>query len=145
MTPRAARDLLEQITLAWVTDPDSDAVWAGDYEGRWGLRLQQQTREATTIWFDVGEVTIGFEAYLLPGPPDQQAAVYRECLRRNLTAWPATIALDSEGDLYIVGRIPIAQLDSADIDRAVGAVYELVDLAFRSLIRTGFASREKSG
>jgi hypothetical protein len=86
MTAAEARELLEQVTLEWATDPASDAVWAGEHEGRWGVRIHQQVREATTIWFDVGELTIGFEAYLLPAPPHQQAEVHRQALRRNLQA-----------------------------------------------------------
>jgi hypothetical protein len=145
MTPDAARELLEQVTLEWVADPESEAVWAGEHETRWGIRLRQQAREATTIWFDVGELTVQFEAYLLPAPPRQPAEVYRQSLRRNLTAWPAAIALDPDGDLIIVGRIPISGLSRSEIDRAVGAVYELVELSFPALIRAGFGSREKSG
>lgn len=145
MTPEAARQLLERVTEDWVADPDSDAVWAGAHEGRWGVRLRQRTREATTIWFDVAERTIGVEAYLLPSPPREREEVYRQALRRNLTAWPATIGVDSDGDLFIVARVPIANLTQTDIDRAVGAVYQLVDLAFPSMISTGFAPREKSG
>ena len=48
MTPEEAAALLEQVTEAWVADPESDVVWAGAYEGRWGIRMRQQCRDATT-------------------------------------------------------------------------------------------------
>jgi hypothetical protein len=88
---------------------------------------------------------MGLSAYLLPAPPRHAAEVYRQALRRNLTAWPATAALDPEGNLSIVSRIPLNGLDQEAIDRAVGAVYELVELSFPAMIRAGFDSREKSG
>ena len=99
MTPEQAAALLERVTRAWVTDPDTDAVWTGTHEGRWGLRMRQRVREATTIWFDVAERTIGVEAYLLPAPPVASGEVYRQALRRNLNSWPASIAVDAKADL----------------------------------------------
>jgi hypothetical protein len=41
--------------------------------------------------------------------------------------------------------VPVAGLSRGDLDRAVGAVYELVELSFPAMIRSGFGSREKSG
>jgi hypothetical protein len=145
MTPAEAQQLLEEVSLEWVEDPDSDAVWAGPHQGRWGIRLRQQVREATTVWFDVGELTIAFEAYLLPAPPYRADEVHRQALRRNQSGWPATIALDPDGDMFIIGRIPTARVTRNDIDRAVGAVYAMVELAFPAMIQSGFGSREKSG
>jgi Putative bacterial sensory transduction regulator len=138
VTGSDARRLLESITTQWVADPDSDVVWAGDHEGRWGIRMAQRTRDFTTMWFDVGERTIGFEAYLLPEPPHGRAAVYRLCLARNWSAWPAAIAIDRSGDLYVTGRISLSDVDGESIDRAVGAVYEAVELTFRTIVELGF-------
>ena len=138
VTPHEARQLLESTTTRWVEDEASDVAWAGDFEGRWGLRMAQQTRDFTTIWFDVGELTVGFEAYLLPNPPQGREEVYRLCLARNEASWPAFISTDRSGDLYVRGRIPLSDLTADSIDRAVGAVYEVVELSFRPLIRLGF-------
>ena len=138
MNRAAARDLLKRVSAAWVDDPDSDVVWAGTHEGRWGVRMRQQAREATTTWFDVGDHTVGFEAYLLPKPSHHAAEVYRHCLARNHRAWPATIVIDRRGDLTIVGRIPLAAFDDELLEQALAAVYEVVELSFRRLIATGY-------
>lgn len=138
MTPADARRLLEVVTGRWVDDPDTDAVWAGAFEGRWGLRLAQRSRDYTTMWFDVGDITVGFEAYLMPNPPHGHEAVFRHCLLRNATAWPAAIHMDRSGDLYVGGRVPLPHFDEGAIDLAVGAVHEVVDLSFRPLVALGF-------
>ena len=136
MTPQ---ELLEDTTQRWADDPDSDVVWTGAHEGRWGIRMSQQARDFTTVWFDVGDITIGFEAYLLPPPPDSgKAAVFEFCLKRNHRSWPAYIAADSRGELYIRGRIPVDYVTEDDIERAVGAVYEVVETSFRQLIELGY-------
>ncbi len=138
-------ELLRQVTEDWLEDPESDVVWAGAHEGLRGIRMAQTARDFTTIWFDVGEITIGFAAYLLPPPPHSRDAVFDHCLRRNHRSWPAYIAADDRGELYIRGRIPVANITADDIETAVGSVYELVELAFRPLIELGYATPERSG
>jgi hypothetical protein len=136
--------LLRSVSAAWVDDPDSDVVWAGEHDGMWGIRMAQRARDYTTVWFDVGERTVGFEAYLVPDPPQNREAVYRLCLARNWTSWPAVVAVHRSGDLYVRGRIPLSDLDHESVDRAVGTVYEVVELTFRRLIDLGFRKeREK--
>ena len=113
MTPAAARSLLEELTLAWVRDPDTSAEWAGEHEGRWGVRMRQTVRDATTIWFDVGERTVALEAYLLPAPRSGVETVHSLALRRNERSWPAFISTDADGDLYVRARLLIETLDAA--------------------------------
>jgi hypothetical protein len=131
-------ELLRTVTQAWLEDPESDVVWAGEHEELWGIRMAQTARDFTTIWFDVGEITIGFAAYLLPPPPRNRDAVLEQCLKRNHRSWPAYIAADDRGELYIRGRIPVANIVAEDIERAVGSVYELVEIAFRPLLQLGY-------
>ncbi len=134
----SSADLLRRVTTEWVEDEDSDVVWCGEHEGRWGIRMAQQARDFTTIWFDVGEITIGFEAYLLPPPPHNTGEALAYCLKRNWKSWPAYIAADDRGELYVKGRIPIAHISGEDIERAVGAVYELIEVSFRPLLAVGY-------
>jgi hypothetical protein len=144
VTVEEAGGLLRGITRAWLSDPDSPVEWVGEYEGRWGMRMGQQAREATTIWFTLGEHTVGYEAYLLPQPPRRAADVYRLCLVRNHRSWPAAVSMDDRGDLYVRGRIPLTDFTAQRLGEAVGAVYETVELSFRPLVTMGFGPREKS-
>ncbi len=144
MCPGEAGELIRRTTASWRDDPDSSVVWTGSHEGRWGLRMSQEVREATTVWFDVGKRTVGIEAYLLPAPPVHDADVYRICLSRNRRSWPVAVNVDRRGDLFIGGRITLSDLTAARLDEAVGAIYELVEISFRPLLRSGFSSREKT-
>lgn len=144
MTVDEAKHLLREVTGEWLDDPESPVEWAGEHERRWGIRMAQEAREATTVWFTVGERTVGYEAYLLPQPPQRAADVYRFCLVRNHRSWPAAISMDDRGDLYVRGRIPLTDLSARRLGEAVGAVYETVELSFRRLVVMGFGPREKS-
>lgn len=144
MTPEEATRLIVDATRSWVEDPDSSAVWSGVHEGRLGLRMAQATRDFTTIWLDVGDLTVATEAYLLPAPRHDHAEVYRQALRRNHDAWPAFIALDVTGGLYVRSRSRLAGYSEQVLEETVGATYALVDLAFPGLVAAGFSRREKS-
>ncbi len=138
MTRDEARSLIIDVTNAWVEDETSSVVWAGSHEGRWGIRMAQENRDFTTLWFDIGERTVRLEAYLLPQPHRARDEVYRQALIRNWSSWPVWIALDRLGDLHVVGRIPLTDLRVDTLDGAVGAVYELVDVSFRRMVEAGF-------
>ena len=143
MNSEEARDLVAEVAASWVADPGSDVVWSGEYQGRHGVRVAQQVRDFTTVWFDVGDRTLGYEAYVAPAPPYNREEVYRQCLLRNAAGWRVRFAVDAEGALFLRGRIPLDDLSSADLDAILGAIYDMVEVSFRGIIRSGFV-REKS-
>jgi hypothetical protein len=59
-------DVLTSLIAAWVADPEGDVVYAEEVDGHWATRMRQECREATTIWWEVGQRTITAEAYVLP-------------------------------------------------------------------------------
>ena len=139
------RDLLESTTAQWVDDPQSDVVWGGEHEGRWGLRMRQTVRDFTTVWFDVGERTLGYEAYVIGEPPANKEEVYRQLLVRNQRRWRVHFAIDQEGGVVLRGRAPVDIVDEGELDAIVGAIYDAVEEAFRALIEAGFSpKREKN-
>ncbi len=144
MRKAEATALVAAVTERWTADPASDVVWAGTHEGRLGIRMAQTCRDFTTVWFDIGEITVGIEAYVMPRPPGAGAEFYRYCLARNWRSWPAYLATDDRGDLFAIGRIPLQMLSEDTLDGAVGTVYEVIELSFRALIALGFRQREKS-
>jgi hypothetical protein len=140
MKRREAWDVLTAATRALVDDPSTDVVNAEEYEGRWAVRLQQEVRDFTTVWFDAGDLTVGFEAYVLPTPRFAVQEVYRQLLTRNHRLWRAHFSIDRHGDLFLVGRVSLAEWSSTVLDEVLGTVYEAVELSFRALVRAGFRS-----
>lgn len=138
------RQVLEERIRLWLEDPESSVEYAEEVEGRWAVRMRQEVREATTVWFDVGERSILFEAYLMPRPP-QTSEVHRQALARNARAWRCFFAIDEEGALVLRGRLLTDRVTLEELDRVLGEVYETIELAFRPMVRAGFPSREKSG
>ena len=133
-----AWNLLTETTLRLVEEDDSDVVNAEEYEGRWAVRMAQQVRDFTTVWFEVGERTVGFEAYVMPDPPAGHQEVYRQLLTRNYGLWRTHFGIDRDGDVFLTGRVPLTDFTTDALDEVLGGVYEAVELSFRSLIRAGF-------
>ncbi len=98
-------------------------------------------RDFTTVWFEVGDLTVGYEAYVAPHPPRALEEVYRQLLSRNHRMWRAHFSIDREGDLHLVGRVSLAEWGTTALDEVLGAIYEAVELSFRALVRTGFGRR----
>ena len=92
-------------SIRWVSDPDSDVVYAEKVEGRLAVRMRQQVREATTVWFWVGDRSLIAEAYVIPAPADAEPA-YRQALVRNGRGFRVHFALDHEGALILRGAHP---------------------------------------
>lgn len=138
------REVLEERIRLWLEDEEGSVEYAEEVESRWAVRMRQETRDATTVWFDVGERSLTFEAYVLPEPP-HTAEVHRQALVRNARAWRCFFALDAENAVVLRGRLAADRVTLDTLDRVLGEIYETVELAFRPMVRAGFRSREKSG
>lgn len=138
------REVLEERIRLWLDDEASSVEYAEEVEGRWAVRMRQETRDATTVWFDVGERSLLFEAYVLPAPL-APAEVHRQALVRNARAWRAFFAVDGEGAIVLRGRLAADRVTLEELDRVLGEVFDTIELAFRAMVRAGFPGREKSG
>lgn len=134
----AGRELLASVIEAWVADPEGDVVYAEEVEGRWAVRMTQTVRDATTVWWDVGERSIRAEAYVLPAPEAGREEVYRLCLVRNAETWRTRLALDREGAVVIRGRISLEEVTAERLDLLLAEIYSLVETTFRPLARLAF-------
>lgn len=128
----------------WLDDPEGDVVYAEKVEEMWAVRMRQSVRDATTVWFRVGDYSLSAEAYVLPASDAGLNSGHLMALRRNHQAWRAHFALDPDGALVIRGRIANRHLSFDELDHLLGEVYEMVELSFRPLLRTWFAGREKT-
>jgi len=137
------REVLEQRIRLWVDDPTSSVEYAEEVEGRWAVRMRQDVRDATTVWFDIGERSLQFEAYVLP-PPVTPDEVHRQALVRNTRAWRCFFAVDGEGAIVLRGRLAADRVTLDELDRVLGELFDSIEVAFRPMLRAGFPSREKS-
>lgn len=94
----------------------------------------------TTVALSVGSHALTVNAFVARRPDENHEAVYRWLLERNRRMYAVAFALDGLGDIYLAGRVPLAGLSAAEVDRLLGAVLEYADGAFNTILELGFAS-----
>ena len=80
-------------------------------------------------------------SYVMPAPEENHAEFYAHLLRRNRTTHGLWFAVGDEEAVFLVGQVPVASVDEAQLDRLVGSAYAYVEQFFRPALRIGFASR----
>jgi hypothetical protein len=105
---------------------------------RWYVRFGCDTRDATTIYFDLHQRTLRYEVYFLPDPPSDPLALYRYLLRQNHAQYGARFSIGPDGDLYLTGRVALEHLTVEELDRVIGVLYEIVERTFPTAVRLAF-------
>jgi hypothetical protein len=109
-------------------------------EDRWMTMLSGEWKRTIPLLFDLEERSLRVTSLLAGVPDEGHAEVYRILLQRNQRPLPVHFALDDEGDLVLVGQLPLVAVDERAIDELLGAVLTLSDETFNQVLRAGFAS-----
>jgi hypothetical protein len=105
---------------------------------RWYVRFGCEGRDAATIYFDLHQRTLRYELYFLPTPPAHLEQLYAFLLRRNHSTYAAHFSIGPDGDVYLVGRVLLEHLDTAELDRVIGVLYELTEAWFQPVVRVAY-------
>lgn len=138
------REVLEHQIAVWLDDPESSVEYAEEVDGRWAVRMGQGARDATTVWFSVGQRSLEYEAYVLPAG-EGNVDLFRQALQRNSRGWRCFFALDGEGGLVLRGRLAEPQVSATELELVLGEIYDNIEVGFRPLLRDLLSSREISG
>ena len=133
MRDEARTVLLEALEAA---DLDVDEVG----EDRWMTMLSGEWKRTIPLLLHLDEHSLKVTSLFAGVPDEGHEEVYRILLQRNQRPQPVHFALDDEGDLIIVGMLPLVAVTPARIDELLGAVLTLADETFNQVLRTGFAS-----
>lgn len=116
-------------------DSQEIALEEGAREGELVLTLPGEHKLKTVCSVIVGTQDVAVSAFVIRRPDENHEAVYRYLLQRNLRLRGVAYAVDTSGDVYLVGRVP---LEGFDADRVFGAVLDATDAPFDELLRLGF-------
>jgi hypothetical protein len=108
-------------------------------ERRYLTMLSGEWKRTIPVLFELDERSLRVTSLLAGVPDEGHEAVYRILLQRNQRPLPVHFALDDEGDLILVGRLPRAAIDERSLDELLGAILTLSDETFNQILRAGFA------
>lgn len=108
--------------------------------GAYLVKLAGQHKLATMTWLVAAAHSLHVEAFFCRQPDENHARFYRFLLERGARMYGVHFALDPVGDVYLVGRLPLASVTAAEIDRLLGCVLSYCDDNFDTALELGFAS-----
>lgn len=129
-----ARQVIEQAFK------DAELEWESPEPGSYVVGLPGTRKLSTTCSMIIGKHSLSINAFVIRHPDENEAGVHRWLLERNLRLYGVSYAIDSLGDIYLVGKLPLSVVTPAEIDRLLGSVLEAADGPFNSLLELGFAS-----
>ncbi|MFD4563528.1 YbjN domain-containing protein [Streptomyces sp. NPDC058467] len=119
---------------------DAELEWESPEPGNFVVKLPGTRKLSTTVSLLVGRHSLSLNAFVIRHPDENQPGVHRWLLERNLKLYGVSYAVDSLGDIYVTGKLPLAAVTPDEIDRLLGSVLEAADGSFNTLLELGFAS-----
>lgn len=107
--------------------------------GTFEVVLPGERKLQTTVRLDVRDHALAVHAFVARHPDENHAGVYRWLLERNLRLYAVAFAVDSAGDIYLDGRVPLHAVTAEEVDRVLGAVATYADESFNIILELGFA------
>lgn len=112
-------------------------------QGKYAVTLPGATKLQTHCWLIAGDNSFTVEAFVCRRPDEAHADVYGYLLRRNTKLYGVHYAIDSVGDIYLVGKISLDMVTEQELDKLLGQVLQAADGDFNTLLELGFASSIK--
>jgi hypothetical protein len=88
----------------------------------------------------IGDHAMRVEAFLMRAPEENREQLWAWLLRRNARMYGVAFAIDTVGDVYLVGRVPLHAVTGDEVDRLLGAVLTYADESFDPMLELGFGS-----
>jgi hypothetical protein len=109
-------------------------------ERTFAVALPGEKRLKTACVLTVATHALEIEAFVMRKPDENAEQVYAYLLQRNARMYAVCWAIDSAGDVYLTGRVPLSSITPEEIDRILGCVLEYADGTFNTLLELGFAT-----
>jgi hypothetical protein len=119
---------------------DRELTYEEAQPGAFLVKLPGAHKLATMTWLVVGDHSLHIEAFFCRKPDENEVGLYRWLLERNARMFAVAFAVDNLGDVYLVGRLPLAAIDAEEIDRILGSVLTYSDEWFDTALELGFKS-----
>ena len=133
---------VEQLVLTHLADAGIDHE-RGGRPGEVVATLPGEHKLSTTVSLLVGQHSLSASAFVVRHADENHAEVYRWLLRRNARLPGIAFAVDADGDVYLVGRLPLDAVTAQTLDALLGAILETSDGSFDTLLAIGFLTSMK--
>ena len=112
----------------------------GARQGEVVATLPGEHKLRTAVSLLVGDHSLSASAFVIRRPDENVDEVHRWLLRRNARLKGVAFAVDVDGDVFVVGRLPLAAVSAQTLDALLGVLLETADTSFDPLLAMGFLS-----
>jgi hypothetical protein len=131
------RDAAEQALLRWAAESGVEPQ-PGSRRGEYVVELPGEAKLRTGVSLLIGDRALSASAFVMRHPDENHAEFYRWMLARNLRLPGVAFALDKLGDVFLVGRLPLAGVTVDTLDELLGTILTASDGSFNDLLALGF-------
>jgi Putative bacterial sensory transduction regulator len=119
---------------------EQNLEWQRLDDSTFAVALPGEKRLKTACILTVGNHALEIEAFVMRAPDENRERVYEWLLQHNARMYAVAWTIDTAGDVYLVGRLPLSAVTAHEIDRVLGCVLEYADGSFNVLLEMGFGS-----
>jgi hypothetical protein len=124
--------------LVAATLDDREAEYERTPSGDFVVTLPGTRKQKTLANLVIGDHALRVEAFIMRHPDENRERLYAWLLTRNARMYGVAFSIDSNGDVYLTGRLPLASVTPDELDRILGAVLEYSDDSFNTMLEIGF-------
>ena len=84
------------------------------------------------------EQALVFECFVARGTDEDPSRLHEFLLRRNARGFGAAYAIDAHGDVYIIGRLPLSNLDAEGVDLVMASILGMADGDFNTILELAY-------
>ena len=114
--------------------------WERGAGGSYVVTLPGTHKLKTVCNLVLGDHAMRVEAFVMRAPEERHEELWAWLLRRNARMYGVAFAIDTVGDVYLVGRVPLHAVTPDEVDRLLGAVLTYADESFDPMLELGFGS-----
>ena len=114
--------------------------WERTGEASFVVTLPGTHKLKTVVNLVVGDHALRVEAFVMRQPDEHREELWAWLLQRNARMYGVAFAIDSVGDVYLTGRVPLHAVTADELDRLLGSVLTYADESFDTMLEIGFGS-----
>lgn len=128
----------EELVLAVLRSSDLEADQVDT--STWMTQLSGEWKRTIPVMLRLDHRHLRIESLLCRAPDEAHEEVYRYLLLRNQRTGPIRFALDDEGNIVLLGQLPLEALDETSFDRLLGTILVTADEVYNAVLRRGFST-----
>lgn len=139
MSGMAGRQAAIEAVQAWM-DRQDDLEVEQPSDHSWVTTLSGQHKRTIGMFLSVGDRTLVLESHFMRAPDEHADELYELLLKRNQRSYMLRFCVYDNGDVMLVGLLPLAAVTTEEVDRLAGALLTIADETYNAALRLGFTS-----